>query len=293
MRSTFFSHAHIRTAIGIFGAMFNRIYIARFDKTGTKIDKLCHVPILYVPRSRMFTKEWLKNEDSNRDIYERFYGVYPRICYEFNGMSYRSSVQLQKFAKSRSGHQFGYTPAPYTLTFTMNVIARDNLTALQVVEQILPYFKPSYVIECDSEVFDNINKDVKVNLTNITPNDDYDDLGNIRTVSYSLEFEMEVDLYGYVKGADLELTKIGECGIPVEAPIMELCPNPGEGEGMGEIIDTVVVDWHDIQVWSKFYPTLERDIIFQAEDGEIKVKGVTNPPDIPPLPPVGDFVKPT
>ena len=271
MRSRYFSHAHVRTAIGIFGALFNRIYIARFDETGTKIDKLCHVPILYVPRSRMFNKPWHENQEHNKDIYMKFFGVYPRITYEFSGMSYRAAVQLQQNRNVKVGSQFGKVPVPYTLNFNMNIIARDNLTALQVLEQIIPYFKPSYIVECDSEVFDNINKDVRVSLVGISHEDNYEDYDTYRTVTYSLQFEMDISIYPYVVGADLELTKVGECGIEVEAPIMELCPNPGEGGGGdGQIIDKIIVDWHDMKVWPKFWPVIERDII--TEDGVVTVE---------------------
>uniref|UniRef100_A0AAU8HZA1 Tail sheath stabilizer n=1 Tax=Rhizobium phage IG49 TaxID=3129228 RepID=A0AAU8HZA1_9CAUD len=255
----------MRTAIGLFGAVFNRIYIARFDRTGTKIDKLCHVPILYVPRSRIFTKDWISNEESNKDIYEKFYGVYPRICFEFEGMSYRQAVQLQKTAKIRVGSQFGFTPTPYTLGFSMHIVARDQNTALQVVEQIIPRFKPSMTIECDHEVFDNINKDVRINLIDISLEDNATDYDEKRIVVYTLNFEMEIDFYGYVKGADIEIAKTGECGIDVEVPIMELCPDDGGGSELGEQIEKIIVDYHDLKVWPKFWPTLERDII--TKDG--------------------------
>nr|CAI3971262.1 tail sheath stabilizer [Ochrobactrum phage ORM_20] len=280
MRSRYFSHAHVRTAIGIFGALFNRIYIARFDKTGTKIDKLCHVPILYVPRSKIYAKDWFQNQESNKDIYEKFFGVYPRISYEFAGMSYRPAVQLQKAAKVRSQNQFGGTPVPYILNFNMNISAIDNLTALQVLEQIIPYFKPSYVAECDHEVFDNLNKDIRINLVGINLEDNYGDYENSRTVTYALQFEMEVSFFPYVKGADVELSKVGECGIEVEVPILELCPNPGEGGNDGEIIEKIIVDYHDMAVWPKFWPTIERDII--TKDG-VETVEATHPIPLDPL----------
>ena len=261
MRSRYFSHAHVRTAIGIFGAMFNRIYIARFDKTGTKIDKLCHVPILYVPRSRMYTKEWFENQESDRHIYEKFWMTFPRICFEFTGMTYRPAVQLQKHLSQQRGSQHGKVPAPYTINFSMSISALDDLTALQVLEQIVPYFKPDYIIECDSEVFDNINKDVQVSLVGVNREDNYGDYDDRRIVTYTLQFEMNVSFYPYVVGADVELSKVGECGIEVEVPIVELCPGEGEGGTDGQIIEKIVVDWHDMKVWPKFWPTIERDII--------------------------------
>lgn len=286
MRSRYFSHSSIRKSIALFGAVFSRIYIARFSTDGTKIDKLVHVPIIHMPRSKMYAKDFGANSEGEKELYARFFEVFPRITFELTGLSYRSGSQLQPAARFISGNkQFSKIPVPYDLEIRMNVVSRDQSTALQVIEQILPYFKPSLTVGCKHEVYDDQEKDSMITLTGISLDDDYPDNDSIRVVAYQLTFTMKTDLFPYTKGADVELAKTGECDIDVEVPIVELCPGPGD-EGEGELIERVIIDYHDLKVYPDFMPVLERETITQEEDGEYVVTLELDPKNSIPEPKV-------
>ena len=54
----------------------------------------------------------------------------------------RTTVEANDIGKR--GYQ--YQPAPYDLNFTLSVLAKNMNDALQIVEQILPYFQPEYTV---------------------------------------------------------------------------------------------------------------------------------------------------
>ncbi len=85
----------------------------------------------------------------------------PRISFEFTGLSYdpsRKVTQTQTFLTNsisdKTKTKKVYMPVPYNMTFELNVLAKINDDALQIVEQILPYFQPSYKIM--KEIFQNV-----------------------------------------------------------------------------------------------------------------------------------------
>ncbi|QIG73792.1 tail sheath stabilizer [Rhizobium phage RHph_N34] len=282
MRRRYYAHGQIRTLIGVFGALFNKLYVANFSNDGKQIDKLTHVPIIYLPKSRVFKND-LDVTDTTRlsktdlDKMKRYYEVMPRMGFEFKGLTYNPEVQQAPSLNYRSGKQFGRVPAPYNLEFELNILVRDQSTGLQIIEQIISVFKPNVTIEVRNTAFDKNLQDVNVVLNSITFDDSYKELGETRQILYELSFSLSSQFWPYVVGADIEIGKFVECGGKVDYPIDPNWPSDDDENGNDEdLIEKIIIDTHDMAVFDKFWPTWYRDTI-QEVDGQIVSKTDENP----------------
>ena len=88
-------------------------------------------------------------------------------------------------------------PVPYNIGFELSLLTKINDDALQVVEQILPFFQPSFSITIN--LIDSIGekRDVPITLTNVTFQDDYEgDFSTRRALIYTFQFVAKTYLYG-------------------------------------------------------------------------------------------------
>ena len=95
-------------------------------------------------------------------------------------------------------------PVPYNLDFELYILAKQSDDALQIVEQILPYFQPDYTITMNDMAAMGIKKDVPVILNSISYEDDYQgEFQNRRALIYSLSFTAKFYLYGPVTSSSV------------------------------------------------------------------------------------------
>jgi hypothetical protein len=90
-----------------------------------------------------------------------------------------------------------YLPVPYNIGFQLNVMTKLQDDALQVVEQILPYFQPSFNLTVD--LIDSIGekRDIPIVLDNVSFTDDYEgDFSTRRILIYTFNFTVKTYLFG-------------------------------------------------------------------------------------------------
>ena len=90
-------------------------------------------------------------------------------------------------------------PVPYNLDFTLFVMAKNSDDALQIVEQILPYFQPDYTVTINDMSDMGIKRDVPIVLGSVSYEDNYQ--GNFeerRAIIYTLTFTAKFYLYAPV-----------------------------------------------------------------------------------------------
>ena len=88
-------------------------------------------------------------------------------------------------------------PVPYNIGFELNILSKLNDDALQIIEQILPFFQPSFNLTID--LVDSIGekRDVPIVLDSITMQDDYEgDFSTRRALIYTLRFTAKTYLFG-------------------------------------------------------------------------------------------------
>ena len=99
-------------------------------------------------------------------------------------------------------------PVPYNMAFELSIYTKLNDDALQIVEQILPYFQPAYNLSI--ELVDQIRekRDVPIVLESVTMQDDYEgDFTTRRVLYYTLRFTAKTYLFGPTKSASKDIIK--------------------------------------------------------------------------------------
>lgn len=198
MLANHFYHERIRKSVAMFGSLFNNIYVLRKD-SNNKVISQARVPLSYAPSSS-FLERIRENPDLQNDTKVAI--KLPRMSFEIISFQYDSQRQLQKVNNINAGigntRNKIYTYTPYTIGFQLNVYAKTQDDALQIVEQILPYFAPQYTLTIKPFAdFNDIKEDVPITLNGLTYSDAYEGaLDNRRIIIYTLDFNMSANFYG-------------------------------------------------------------------------------------------------
>ena len=199
MFGQFHYHSAIRKYIIMFGNMFNDIDVVRFNKAGESTQQI-RVPIAYGPKEKYLAK--LRSDpDGRREIAM----VLPRLSFEIESMLYapervlaRSNKQVGKGGGNNTLRQT-WTPAPYDIDMVLYGMFANNEDAVQVVEQILPYFRPEWTNSV--KIVKELNQyvDVPTVLTGMTIEDTYDgDFDTRRAIIYTFQFRIKGYIFGPV-----------------------------------------------------------------------------------------------
>lgn len=195
---THFYHERIRKSVAMFGSLFNNIYVIRKNSSNQVISQ-ARVPLSYAP-STSFLDRIRENADLVNDTKVAI--KLPRMSFEITSFQYDSQRQLQKVNNLNKGtgqtRNKIYTFTPYIIGFQLNVYAKTQDDALQIVEQIIPYFNPQYTLTIKPfSDYSDIKEDVPITLNGLTYSDAYEgSLDNRRIIQYTLDFTMLANFYG-------------------------------------------------------------------------------------------------
>ena len=200
-----FYHETIRNVVVGFGTIFNNIQLVRKDNSGA-IQQTMKVPLAYGPRQKFLVR---LNDDA--DLTKAAAVTLPRIGFEITGLTYDPSRKLnrvQKFKKVKGDKSeqldTQYMPVPYNIGFQLYILAKQSDDALQVIEQILPYFQPDYTITMNDNPNMDVKKDIPVILNSISYEDDYQgDFTTRRAIIYTLDFTCKFYLYGPITSSKI------------------------------------------------------------------------------------------
>ena len=194
----YFYNEVFRSVIIGFGTLFNGIEIRHKDGEDDTFSTI-QVPLAYGP-----TQKFLARMQQEADLNRPVQMTLPRMSFEFTDLSYdpsRKVTQSQTIVVETSDGttKKTFVPVPYNMTIQLSIMTKLNDDMLQIVEQILPYFQPSYSLPI--KFLGNLNevKYVPINLDNIQMEDDYE--GNFdtrRALVYSLTFTAKTYVYGPV-----------------------------------------------------------------------------------------------
>lgn len=208
MFGTYFYHQRIRKSVAVFGSLFNDLYVLRKNSSGEVISQV-KVPLSYAPKRDFLERI---SEASKGELNERQVAIkLPRMSFEVLSYSYDPNRQFSKNANfnlagsSANTRAKFFTPVPYTIAFQLSIYTKSQDDALQVVEQIVPYFNPQYSVTIKPiEGYDDIKEDTPIVLTGVSFTDDYEGaLEARRTIVYTLDFEMKINFYGPVSNTSI------------------------------------------------------------------------------------------
>ena len=197
-----FYHESIRNVIVAFGTMFNDIQIVRKNNSGAVIQSM-KVPLAYGPKQKFLTRL-----DQDPSATGATAITLPRLGFEIGSLTYdpiRKMNRVQKFKKVKSSSTDSnkldtqFMPVPYNMNITLYAMAKNSDDALQIVEQILPYFQPDYTLTIKDMTDMGIKKDVPMVLTDVSYEDSYQgDFEARRAIIYTMSFTAKFFLYGPV-----------------------------------------------------------------------------------------------
>ena len=202
-----FYHETVRNVIVAFGTMFNNINIVRKDNNGT-ITQSMKVPLAYGPKQK-----WLTRLDQDPSLASAVAITLPRLGFEIGSLTYDATRKLnrvQKFKKVKSSSANAnkldtqFMPVPYNMDITLYAMAKNSDDALQIVEQILPFFQPDYTLTLNDMADMGIKRDVPIILNDVGYEDNYQgDFESRRAIIYTMGFTTKFYLYGPVTSSSV------------------------------------------------------------------------------------------
>jgi hypothetical protein len=195
MLGTYFYHEIIRRTVVAFGTLFNNINIQHKNSSDLTISEI-KVPLAYGP-----VQKFLARIEQQPELNKPIAMTLPRMAFEMTSIQYdptRKSNITQSF-KTLDGNQLKkvYLPVPYNIGFQLNLMTKIQDDALQVVEQILPFFQPAFNLTVD--LVDSIGekRDIPIVLDSVSFTDDYEgDFSTRRVLIYTFNFTAKTYLFG-------------------------------------------------------------------------------------------------
>ena len=200
----YFYNGTIRRTVIAFGTIFNNIELRDHDEAGNEVIRE-KVPLAYGPRDKFLARlEDLPNIDKQTQM------TLPRMYFEMTSYSYDSTrktspIQVYKNTDDATGGvRKQYMPVPYNIGFELGILAKSQDDGLGILEQILPYFQPSFNIPIKMVPDMDEVKDVPVTLTGVDYEDTYEgEFASRRAIIYTLQFTCKTYLYGPVTDAKI------------------------------------------------------------------------------------------
>lgn len=200
----FFYNGTIRKYIIMFGRMFNDIDVVRYTKEGTP-EQSIRVPIAYGPKEK-----WLLRLEDDPSLDKQVAIKLPRLSFEMTDMIYdptRALNKMQKFctpSSSTNTVKSQYSPTPYNFNITLYGMFEFQEDAVQVTEQILPFFRPEWTMSL--KLLDDFPDyyDVPTILNGMNIEDTYDmDFLSRRAIIYSWNFTIKGYLFGPTRNSGI------------------------------------------------------------------------------------------
>ena len=204
----YFYHQRVRKSVAIFGSLFNNVHVIRRDNTGRVISQI-KVPLSYAPKDK-YLERIRENASLVNDTKVAI--KLPRMSFEIIGLNYAADRKMPKLnaysaaiQNTNTKNRF-FTPSPYDIDFQLSIYAKQQDDALQIVEQILPYFNPQYTLTINpfKDLAPDIKEDVPITIRGVNFTDDFE--GSVeqrRTIIYTLDFTMQANFYGPINGSGI------------------------------------------------------------------------------------------
>ena len=210
MLGTYSYNEIIRKTIIAFGTLFNEVYIKHEKHDGTDYSFI-KVPIAYGP-----AQKFLARVEQKPDLKKRVAMSLPRMSFEMTSLKYDSSRKvsaMQTFKAMKTNDKTEqikvFMPVPYNIGFQLSTMTKLDDEMLQIVEQILPVFQPSFNLTINLISSIGEKKDIPVILEGgVNIEDNYEsNYTERRALVYTLNFTAKTYLFGPVLSASSDIIK--------------------------------------------------------------------------------------
>lgn len=212
IENTYYNES-IRKMVTAFGALFNSIYLIR--KENNTITEKIRVPLTYGPKEKFIYK---LTSESNITEETHVQITLPIIGFDMTSILYDTNRKINRLTRKIVDGRSSYSEVPYNINFGVYVFTRNIDDNLQIVEQILPYFAPEFMVTISmDEIYPAV--DIPIVLNSVAMNEEYEGTFETRrAVTSMFDFTMKGYVYnkfceptkGIIKNADLSLGITGE-----------------------------------------------------------------------------------
>lgn len=192
-------NSSIRKYIVLMGDLFSRIKVMRTIDGVTRHQK---VPITNASKEHFIVKLNDRLSVNKTDI-AKVENILPRMYLNLIDLEYNSAFATSMLNRTAIENVNGRlvsqaNPAPYKLRFELGIYTRYQDDMYQIIEQILPYFRPSFnttIRELNGNIV-NFERDVQVTIVSINPDESIDgDAASRRRLEWSIMFELNGWIY--------------------------------------------------------------------------------------------------
>ena len=257
-----YDHQILRKVIVGIGTLFNNIYLSRYDSSNVEQFRV-KVPLAYAPKQKFVVRA----RSANEDLVNNVKMFIPRMAFEMKSISYDAgrknpSTNIGAFDKDSQNLKYRFTQVPYFINFDLHIVCRETQDALQIIEQILPYFTPDFsftikTIGVDSTI------DIPISLVSTVFDEEYEgDFEKIKVFTATLSFRAKASLFGPTKqskvileskvnfkdvfASDFSSVSLGATGVTFETMIFTVTGGATAGNiGDPGTIDSQYILWDD------------------------------------------------
>ena len=204
-----FYFATVRKLSVAFGTLFNNINIQRFPEAGGQgtAIRTIRVPLSYAAGNKWYIHRKQDIPAQGSDVETKYKTQtkisLPRIGYELADMRYDNQRQINRLMKNvspKDGEIATFlkqlNPVPYDFQYNVHIATKNMDDGLQILEQVLPSFQPSFNLNVSDIPELSIVRDVPVIFAGITKTDTFEgsfDQGRI--LEWTLSFVVKGYLY--------------------------------------------------------------------------------------------------
>jgi len=199
----YFYNQTLRKLTLAFGGLFDEIYVSK-DTSDGKIERT-RVPLTYSGKEKFIRRI---NEASSISSNVKIETLLPKMAFEMTTLQYDPTRKINKINKKFKSSlvngetytQQAYSEVPYNVQFSLYCFTRTVDDNLQIMEQILPYFSPEFIVTVKmNEVDTNVDVPIILNTTNMT--EQYEgDMTTRRSVVSSFSFTAKAHIFSRVSG---------------------------------------------------------------------------------------------
>jgi hypothetical protein len=189
----------IKKLVVAFGSLFNNIKVEH-QKDGNSV--VSTVPLSYAPKEKFIRR---LSEPSSISTNTRIQTTLPRMSFEISSIISDPARRLNKLnIKSKYNtdtliNSQTFSEAPYNIMFSLYSYTRTIDDNLQIMEQILPYFNPEFIVSINmNDVHDKV--DIPIIINDVSMNELYEgDFSTRRYITSAYKFTAKAYVYGYIK----------------------------------------------------------------------------------------------
>jgi hypothetical protein len=227
---THYKNDSIRKLVIGFGSLFNGVKLEQYAENNT--TRLITVPLTYSPKEKFIKR---LTEPSSISDKTRIQISLPRMSFELVGLVYDPTRKLNKGLRQKrhdsesNTTSLSYSEVPYNFLFSVNVYTRNLEENLQIMEQILPYFSPEFVVTMKMNDIQQ-KVDVPISIVNTQLTQEYEgDFSTRRFIVSTYQFlaksyifgridtgyqieNVDMNIFGSIDSAGITLTSFGLTG---------------------------------------------------------------------------------